>query len=189
MIRTFRDPRALPQRDLKPLHGSHYLMGLEHREIIATSIPQGGRMLEWGCGNSTVWFRANVPDATIVSVEHDPERAERFGAVHRAVNAGKPATIGEEWFSAESDPSGYVFASDFIPAKPEYDVILVDGVLRNLCLLAAHLWLTPTGVVFLHDSDRNWYTTGQQAYRGVMESGSCHDYPGPKLWAGYPRRR
>lgn len=182
MLRNYRGRDDLPQIDLPPQFSHHYLMGLDHRCAIAAAVPEGGKMLEWGSGNSTAWFRANLPDATVVSVEHHPKWAERVGSDrHFPVDVGRNATIGEERWKGNITP--YITtAHDGAP----WDVILVDGVLRNLCMLSSVPYLNPVGVLFLHDSQRDWYGAGKAGFVTALVAKSCADYPGPELWAGYP---
>jgi predicted O-methyltransferase YrrM len=164
---------------MAPVTGTHYLMGIEHRKLIAEALPRGGRMLEWGAGNSTFWMRKNCPDATIFTIEHTKEWADKIGAEYRPAEVGQNATIGEEYF--RGDITSYVHAG---VGRGPFDVIFVDGVLRNLCMLAAKDWLAPHGVIFLHDAQRDWYATGKMAYQEIDNVEACPDYPGPTLWVG-----
>jgi hypothetical protein len=48
-------------------------IGQLHREKILSFVPPGGRMLQWGSGDHTIWFAQHLPPgATLTAVEHDP---------------------------------------------------------------------------------------------------------------------
>ena len=163
------------------------LMGETHKQKILDSIPPGGRYLEWGSGGSTIWLAHNVPDdVEIVSIEHDQSWAnkvkktlrDRVKLIVAPGKAGANATVDEE------DPT---HLTDYIHAADElgkFDCILVDGVARTACGIAAQKLLKPTGTIFLHDAQRWWYDGMKALYDRVEELPSCDDYPGPSLWYG-----
>lgn len=172
----------LPYEDLKPSIMNHYITGLEHRKIILKALPPGGRMLEWGSGDSTIWFRANMrDDQELVSFENSKLYAAKTGAHYIPYVSGENATIGEEKLL----PGWEVYVvNPAVFANPRFDVILVDGVIRNECLKVAPAYLKPGGVVFLHDAERDWYGKGKAVYRVQKTHLSQPDYPGPTLWEG-----
>jgi len=65
-----------------------------------------------------------------------------------------------------------------------FDVVLVDGVLRNECLKHVKNIVKPGGRVFLHDAQRDWYEDGKKHVKWVKEHPSQPDYPGPTLIEG-----
>jgi len=100
-------------------------------------------MLEWGSGDSSLWFRANMQkDQLLVSVENDKRYADRTGAIHIPFNSGRNATTGEEELLPGWEE--YVNAP-FKLANTRFDVILVDGVVRTECMLAAKKLLKTGG--------------------------------------------
>lgn len=170
-----------PNVDLKPVIAGHYLMGLEHRKTVLRALPPGGRMLEWGSGDSTIWFRANMrDDQELVSYENDRLYAAKTGSTYIPFKSGKNATKAEEdllpgWGSYVSRPGD--------DTDQKFDVILVDGVVRNECLKEAACGLLKEGgTVFLHDAERDWYEEGKAAYSDAKVHPSQKDYPGPTLW-------
>lgn len=120
------------------------------------------RVLEWGCGGSTVHFpgvmaRHGLPYRWL-SVEHDKEwylsmsgklkecrHVELFLFETFGGNPRDPACRMDEYVSFPST-LGMTF-----------DMILVDGRKRRRCLLEAKRLLAPRGVVFLHDAHRKRY--------------------------------
>lgn len=160
-----------PARDLEAL------MGLAHREAIVKALPLDGTMLEWGCGGTTRWLRKQ--GVKLTSIEHDDYWARVVGGVWRVDIGQIPiATPQEEEIDIDDSVNPYLLA-----AKEQYDVILVDGVLRNRCLKRAAQILKPNGRVFLHDFQRDWYEEGKKLFKWE-ELPSCDDYPGPTMGVG-----
>jgi len=163
-----------PKREQAPLE---CLLGLEHRKAILAALPPGGKMFEWGAGGSTHWFREQGIDIT--SLEHDEKWAHRVGVPFVRIGHIPVATKGEELCSIPDEQNPYLLAF----ADQKFDVILVDGVLRNKCLEVAKRMLNPGGTIFLHDFQRDWYEEGKRGY--VWEElPSCPDYSGPTLGRG-----
>lgn len=156
------------------------LLGLEHRKAILKALPPGGEMFEWGAGGSTIWFREQ--GVNITSLEHDEKWAHKVGVPFARIGNIPIATPGEELCSVPDEENAYLLAF----AQQKFDVILVDGVLRNKCLKQAKSMLKPGGVVFLHDFQRDWYEDGKQGYTWEVLP-SCDDYPGPTLGKGTPK--
>jgi predicted O-methyltransferase YrrM len=154
-----------------------YAIGLEHRTLIINNLPPGGRMLEWGSGYSTLWFRERLRiDQSLHSIEHDPQWAENIDNVE-LVPLEIPIGCKEaEDTSLDPHWSKYVEAP-----RGAYDVILIDGILRNECLRKAQLLLKRSGRVFLHDAQRDWYAEGLQGWKVVKNYDPCTDYPGPSM--------
>lgn len=173
--------KEFDQEDLPPSIGRHYVMALEHRKTILRSLPENGKMLEWGSGDSTLWFKANLKEGqTIHSIEHSKKYAELAGAHFVPVKAGTNATIKEEIPDVGS--TDYVWYPRKLNEK--FDVILVDGIVRNLCLLVSTIFLKEGGVVFLHDAHRSWYETGKAIFEHYKLYDEFEDYPNTTLWEG-----
>lgn len=109
------------------------------------------RVLEWGSGGSTIWFREFGADVT--SIEHDPRWARISGA--RLVPPNSQGPYDRAWADrTEEDPSlvqDYVFAPR---GQGKFDVVLVDGRARSQCVLVGWSLLEPHGYLFLHDARR-----------------------------------
>lgn len=161
------------------------LMGNTHRAAILHSIPTGGTMLEWGCGGTTHWLRAHLTKKqTLVSIEHNPVWARRIGGVilHKLDIA--TGCKGAEIYPYDQNDRAFDYVRAHGVEFDSFDVILVDGVLRNQCLRAAVSMLKPDGVIFLHDAQRDWYEEGRSHLEWKPELPSCDDYPGPTLAIG-----
>jgi tRNA A58 N-methylase Trm61 len=166
------------------------LMGKVHREKILGQITQGARVLEWGMGGTTVWLAERLPPAaTLTSIEHCPKW---FYSVEKQIGkmqsvrlllreptgvVGRNATKEEE---NEKPLWSYIRAVN----GEEFDVIIVDGYARSACLKEAKKMLSSKGVVFLHDSQRDWYDQAKSIFNELGNLGSCPDYQGPHLWWG-----
>jgi glycosyltransferase involved in cell wall biosynthesis len=168
------------------------LMGESHKLRILESIPSGGRYLEWGSGGSTIWLAHNVPEnVEIISIEHDRAWAQKVKSTLKdKVNliiaegrAGRNATIEEE------DPTcltEYIHAADDLG---QFDCILIDGVARTACGIAAQRLLKENGTIFIHDAQRWWYDGAKALFDEIETIPSCSDYPGPALWIGKKKKR
>lgn len=106
-------------------------------------------VFEYGCGHSTRWFAERVQ--MLHSVEHDPVWHERMS---RQLPPGADLRL-------ETDLTRYPHA----PADRSraFDLILVDGMVREACLRLAPGFLTARGVVVLDNSDREEYAEGWAA--------------------------
>lgn len=169
-------------------------MGLEHRRTIleaALEVSPTPRVLVWGVGGSELWMADQLPaGSSLLAVEHNRAWATRVRAVmpaHASVlhvqptgKVGPTSTIGEEdarhLAAYVSEPAAF----------GPFDVILVDGLARGACLDAAASMLTPGGVCFLHDAQRDWYAKALERWQTRALIGECADYPGPALWMGVP---
>ncbi|MDF1809332.1 MAG: class I SAM-dependent methyltransferase [Phycisphaerales bacterium] len=167
------------------------ITGRDHREFILRRIKAGSRVLEWGSGGSTLWLAEHLPDgAKLTSIEH---HEGWYQTVVRKIGNRKnvrmiccppEAEIGENATIAEEDPthlSKYIHAVD----GEQFDVIIVDGVARNSCMIhAKQLLSTDGGTIFIHDAQRHWYDDAKSHFIEHGTIGSCEDYAGPMLWFG-----
>lgn len=118
------------------------------------------RAFEWGSGASTVWLARRCE--TVISVEHDPDWAERMrGALPSsarlrlvrpvpgaAVPSAKPGFAGLDF-------AAYVAEIDDV-AGP-LDLIVIDGRAREACLDRAVERLANGGLIVLDNVDRPRY--------------------------------
>lgn len=98
---------------------------------------------EWGSGRSTHWLAER--SSSVTSIEHDEEWAAR---VRRDI-AGLP---GASLRLVPPVPDAY---SSAISAEALYHVILVDGIFRDACALAAIDHLAPGGVLVIDNVERH----------------------------------
>lgn len=147
--------------DLKPLMAAH------HIGLLVDSVPEGGTLLEWGSGGTSILLiqALKKKGARLISIEHDGrwyqnlkrrvvdlEAAENWTGIHVPVTySGENATESEE------SPAG---AADYIAEgfKHAPDVVLVDGIARGAILARYHAdWKEKGTVVWAHDAHRDWY--------------------------------
>lgn len=148
------------------IDGIKLLMAASHRQLIVDDVPQGGVLFEWGCGGTSAWLADALAKkgARLRSVEHHPdwyqkvapiaERLPNWTLEHVAPAAGYTfpnATKAEEDMRLLED---YVKGGSVVAYGA--DVVLIDGVARGACLSMVS-YLDPSPVIYLHDTQRDWY--------------------------------
>ena len=111
---------------------------------------------EWGAGRSTAWLAARI--AHLTSVESDPEWAAQVArlitqkGLEAKVDLRLAPVASRHDFSAE-ERARYLAA---IAGFPDHhlDLVVVDGLFRRACLLAAAAKLRPGGILVLDNADR-----------------------------------
>tara|TARA_B100001248_G_C27378060_1_gene455414 strand:- start:931 stop:1638 length:708 start_codon:yes stop_codon:yes gene_type:complete len=108
-----------------------YLMQLDLR---------GKKIFEWGGGNSTLYFQDRVK--SIKSIESNKNWYEYL-----------KSNISSNCELIFSDKKNYV--KQIATKKIKYDIIIIDGILREDCARVAYEYLEDTGFIILDNSD--WY--------------------------------
>lgn len=127
--------------------------------------------LEWGSGRSTAWFGSRV--ARLTSVEHD----ERwFAIVRRRLSSADLTTVDLRLVPTEHGPHtppeeittvpAYVAVADDF-ADGSLDLIIVDGMYRPLCVMAAMPKLRSAGLLLVDDT----------TWMPGLETGPLSDWP------------
>lgn len=140
-------------------------------------------VLEWGSGGSTVYYtnflRENKVQYTWTSIEYNKVWHDKITEMVKE----DPNTevvlfdVGNTKLKQRKIPMDeYVNFPSQVKGEG-YDLILVDGRKRRRCLLEAANLVKPTGVVVLHDAEREYYHCAFQAYK----SG---EFLAHKLWVG-----
>lgn len=114
-------------------------------DFLEPKIQPHWNVLEWGCGNSTLWWAARVKGVT--SIEHDP-------TWHRIIAAQAPsnATI-----NLRQDADRYVEVET--PHEP-FDAIVIDGEHRNRCARRANQLAGENTIIIFDNSDRKTVRDG-----------------------------
>jgi hypothetical protein len=112
-------------------------------DFLEPRIRPSWNVLEWGCGQSTLWWAARVNH--VFSIEHDP-------AWHTTIATDAPINATIELIE---NASAYVDAS----AGP-FDAIVIDGEDRNACARVAAQRIKPDGIIIFDNSDRKMYREG-----------------------------
>ncbi len=105
-------------------------------------------VFEFGSGNSTLFFSEKVK--RVISIEHQKEW-------YYLISKRKPENV--EIILTESD-SVYDYLEYFNNLKEKVDLIIVDGLHRNECLINSVNKLSENGVIILDDSERSEYQNG-----------------------------
>ena len=141
------------------------------------------KVFEYGCGNSSLWWAKHV--FSVVSVEHDPAWAERISlrappnlkVITRKRGEEDPGEdrLVPEFFARFQDAAGA--ANDQDPAldpaqfrsyageiakhgKDHFDIVVVDGVARNLAAWMALHFVKADGIIIFDNSERSQYNPG-----------------------------
>lgn len=110
--------------------------------LLAARMPPDLAVLEYGSGNSTLWWSRRA--ARVVSVEHD-------AAFHARLGPQLPANV--EYLLAPASPDG---AYENAPVRfgRAFDLIVIDGVRRVECMQACLPLLKEDGVVIVDNVER-----------------------------------
>lgn len=111
-------------------------------------------LFEFGSGSSTSFFAERVKQ--VISIEHNKEWFE-------IVNKTKPNNV--KLILTDSD-SVDDYLNYFNNLKGKVDIVIVDGLHRNECLLNAFEKLSENGVIILDDSERPEYKHGIEFVTG-----------------------
>jgi hypothetical protein len=124
--------------------------------VLARHLTKSSRVLEFGSGMSTLWYADRV--AEVFSLEED---AAWFAAMQPKLPANATVKLA--------------LTQDEYLAFPEqsYDLIMVDGHSRNLCIAAALPFLAPGGIIYLDNSDRARYGEGLRAFASYAMKHPC----------------
>jgi hypothetical protein len=106
---------------------------------------------EWGAGRSTLWIAQRVRN--IISVEHDPAWHGRVQSLARRQHLHN--VYLKFCPNTQALPDGITYSTAILDAAQEFDFVLVDGLYRDECALAALSRLKPQGVLVLDNA--NWY--------------------------------
>lgn len=118
--------------------------------FLSERVRRNWRVLEFGSGMGTIWWSRNVDHH--VALEHDSEWAAR-------VAESSSARVVQ---TNAADATSYI-----APARDlgVFDVVIVDGLFRNECLLVACDLVSANGVIVLDDAQRAEYASAAKAMR------------------------
>jgi hypothetical protein len=136
------------------------------------------RLFEYGAGGSTHWFAKRV--AQVSSLEHDSGWVEsvrenipgNVTLLHKAIETNR--AYYELSFGDIQESNDYVNA--ILDQEGEFDVIVIDGVLRNACMKVAVTKLSRQGVFVVDNSGMEEFRPGidflrQSGFREVPFQG------------------
>lgn len=116
-------------------------------EFLNTRLNRQQTVFEYGSGLSTIYFAERVK--VITSVEHNKDWYEKTRML-----LGERKNADVVFFELNDD---YPDAIRFTGADKKYDIVIIDGRMRNSCIEKAVDFLTTQGVIILDDSNRPRY--------------------------------
>lgn len=123
-------------------------------EYISQLDLKGKSVLEWGIGNSTLFFSKR--SLHIDSVEHNEEWFKKI--------KGQLPSNATAYLVSESEYSTFP-----LTLNKKYDIIIVDGIRRKECLENAINLLTEDGIIIYDNSDRNPQDCEMMRNKGFIE--------------------
>lgn len=123
-------------------------------EFLDQQLSNGIRVLEWGSGQSTIWWSGRASE--VIAIEHD---AGWVGAVSPSVGPNVRVLFAD------------VGSDDYLTKPQEFgafDVVVVDGRRRSECVAAAEGLVTESGIIIVDDAARPEYAA---AIGSLVEKG------------------
>jgi len=114
-------------------------------DFIKARIKKEHAVFEFGSGNSTYFYARYA--GKVISVEHDESWFKK-------IIAAKPEN--SEMIFCELKPDGD-YCRMPLQLKQQFDLVIIDGRDRVNCCKQAINALTPTGIIVLDDSERDFY--------------------------------
>jgi hypothetical protein len=111
-------------------------------------------VFEFGSGNSTLFFANKVKK--VISIEHNKDW-------YQIISKAKPSNV--ELALTETD-SIKDYLQHFLTLTDKPDIVIVDGIHRNECLIKSCDNLSSNGVIILDDSERPEYKKGIESVTG-----------------------
>ena len=123
-------------------------------DLLERFVRPGCRVLEWGCGGSTLYFADR--GCHVLSIEHEPEWAS---IVHRKLTPDQRERVEIQIHDAPTNIEAYR-TSTYVssPLGQLFDLVLVDGFTdyhgahRNLCFETAERVIGANALILLDDS-------------------------------------
>ena len=114
-------------------------------------------VFEWGSGRSTIWFAQKVK--CIHSVEHDSNYFDRLCEIVKDMRLGNIIPISQPLHTHMTQTSGHISNKKYemsIADFPEnhFDLVVIDGRRRRLCLELSISHVKPGGIICLDNSER-----------------------------------
>jgi predicted O-methyltransferase YrrM len=156
-------------------------------------------ILEWGSGNSTIYFAKFLKQEGIlfkwVAIENFVPWYERVTNMLKENGLLSDVTcyLKSPTLEADKNIQETLDLDDYInfPATLgiNYNFIFIDGRKRAECLDKARGILSPDGIVVFHDAEREWYHKGFKNYLNGGEFVTANPTPAArggiqKLWVG-----
>jgi len=146
------------------------------------------KVFEWGSGGSTIYFAKKVN--TLISVESSSEWHRKVSQVLKKNNIANCKYLLKTPVASDSpkypydelkhkglDFEKYCKVIDEYPDN-HFNLVVVDGVVRNFCIRHALKKIKPGGFLFLDDSEQARHTDGIEELKGLERQ----DFKSPKFY-------
>lgn len=150
-------------------------------------------ILEWGAGNSTIYYPMFLKSRDIpfhwVAIEHDDKWVSKIWSWIRRYSLGSNVHIDYNVLTQEdlkhhgnspsvstSNKDCYIGNAKQLATGNKYDIIYVDGRIRNRCIAASVELLSPDGRIILDNANRRHYHKCLHLFNGQFIK--------PHLWVG-----
>lgn len=141
-------------------------------------------VLEYGTGFSAVYYPLFLKDNDIPytwnSIENDKKWAIKINKLIREFKVNSKVWLCEtstkNLKKCGNNPAKIRYSRHPDLIKKKFDLIYVDGRVRNRCLARCHKYLKPDGVVLLDNANRKKYRPGMKIYKGTFIK--------PWIWRG-----
>ena len=117
-------------------------------EILYNRLNEKMSVFEFGSGNSTLFFAERVNQ--VISVEHNKDWYDKIS---------KQAPANSKIIYVNADHLNE-YIDSLKRSNQKFDIIVVDGIYRNECLIESISYLSNRGVIILDDSERLEYSEG-----------------------------
>jgi predicted O-methyltransferase YrrM len=114
------------------------------RRLLTRLLPREATVLEFGSGNSTVWFGRHFQ--SVFSVEHN---ADWHACVQLML---RQARLSNVHYFLHDEPAYSHFDE---VAHRQFDFVLIDGIVRSACVVTALQRLKLDSVLYLDNSDKH----------------------------------
>jgi predicted O-methyltransferase YrrM len=131
-------------------------------------------ILEWGCGNSTIYFSKFLKQKGIyfkwIAIEHFVPWYEKVIVmiIENGLTNDVECFLKSPTYEANKNIQETLNLDDYINFPStlgiKFDFILIDGRKRKECLEIASTIVSSEGLVILHDAERVWYHEGFKYY-------------------------
>lgn len=128
-------------------------------------------LLEWGCGNSTIYFSGLVKK--VCSIEHDIRWVEKMQKVIKAYYIDNIIIHHVASHSPDPIPCRYEQFKDYVEYpkqhKLKFTKVLIDGRARKYCAKSIYDYIDENVLVFIHDFNRPDYQKTLKYYDVVEQ--------------------
>lgn len=153
-------------------------------DFIEERVNKEMNILEFGAGNSTIWFSKRAKNVT--SIEHDVNWIKQISLKMPDNVTLEHADIGELNSMSYSELtynypiSNDEYTSKILDTEIKYDIILVDGIFRNKCVEKSLLCLKENGVFIVDNLNY------QQQVQPTVDFLEKHNFKLIKFWGLSP---